>query len=92
MAQNEHVYTICWQPEVAGGITSGENIKTVEGHAVLNFEVTSFSSFRDIKKNHFLREAALDIDDNIKWKPIRVSLKNLPPNPLLQFLVAVQFC
>ena len=42
----------------------------------------SYNSFRDIKKNHFVTaEAAAvveaDIDDNIKRKRIRVSLKKL---------------
>ena len=43
---------------------------TIEGYAVVNFEVTSFSSFRDIKKNYFVTaaEAAADIDDSIKRK------------------------
>ena len=52
-SQNEYVYTICCRLEVAGDIISGENVKTVvgyAGYAVLNFEVTSFSSFRDIYK------------------------------------------
>ena len=40
----------------------------------LIFEVASFGSFRDIPKNHFVSEAA-DIDDSIKQKCIRVSLK-----------------
>ena len=43
---------------------------------MLNFEVASCSSFRVIKKNHFVTtEAAADIDDSIKRKRIRVSLK-----------------
>ena len=43
---------------------------------MLNFEVTSFCSFLDIKKNHFVTaEAAADLDDSIKRKRIRVSLK-----------------
>ena len=50
MTQNEHVYAIYGRPEVAGDVLSAENIKTIEGYAALNFEVASFSSFRDIKK------------------------------------------
>ena len=42
MTPNEHVYAIWCRPEVAGGVISGENEKTVEGYGVLNFEVTSF--------------------------------------------------
>ena len=75
MTQNELVYAICCRPEVAGDVIPGENVKTIEGYAVLNFEVASFSSFRDIK-NHFVTaateaEAKLDIDESI-----RVSLNN----------------
>ena len=78
MTQNEHVHVICCRPEVAGDVISGESVKTVEGYAVWNFEVASFSSFRDIKKtDHFVTAAAqADIDDSIKRKRIRVSLKN----------------
>ena len=74
MNQNEHVRAIDCQPEVAGAIISGEIVKTIESYAALNFEVHSFSSFWDIKKNHFVTAAA-DVDDSIKWKCIRISLK-----------------
>ena len=50
MTQNEQGYAICCRPEVAGDVISGENVKTIEGYAALNFEAASFSSFRDIKK------------------------------------------
>ena len=50
MTQNGHVYAICCRPEIDGDVISGENVKTIEGYAVLNFEVASFSSFRDINK------------------------------------------
>ena len=33
-------------------------VKTIEGYAVLNFEVVGFSSFRDVQKHHFLTAAA----------------------------------
>ena len=55
---------------------SGENIKTIEGYAVLNFDVASFNSFRDMQKTHFVTAAEADISDSIKRKRIRVSLKN----------------
>ena len=43
----------------------GESVKTIEGYAVLNFDVASSNSFRDIfKKKHFVTAAA-DIDDSI---------------------------
>ena len=72
MTQNEYVYAVCCRPEVAGGVISSENVKTLEVYAVLNFEVASFSSFRDIKKNHFV---TADIYESIRQKRIRVSLK-----------------
>ena len=69
MTQNEHVYAICCRPEVAGAVTSGENVKTIEGYTMLHFEVASFSSFRDIPPNHFVTATAAaaeaDIDDSI---------------------------
>ena len=46
---------------------------------MLNFEIAISNSFRDIPKNHFVTaeaEPAADIDDSIKRKRIRVSLKN----------------
>ena len=50
ITQNEHVYAIWCRPEVAGDVISGANVKTIEGSAVLNVEVASFSSFHDIKQ------------------------------------------
>ena len=50
---------------------------------MLNFEVASSKSFRDIQKAHFvMAEAAAetaeaDIDDSIKRKRIRVSIKKV---------------
>ena len=46
---------------------------------MVNFEVASTNSFRDIKKNHFVTAeaaAAADIDDSIQRKRFRVSLNN----------------
>ena len=51
MTQIEHVYAICCRPEVDGDVISSYNVKTSEGYDVLNLEVTSFSSFREIKKS-----------------------------------------
>ena len=48
MTQNEHIYVICCQLEVAGDVISCKDVKTTESYAVLNFEVGSFSSFQDI--------------------------------------------
>ena len=47
MTDNEHVYAICFQPVVAGDVIFGENIKTIEGYALLNSEAAIFSSFRE---------------------------------------------
>ena len=38
---NEHVYGICCRPEVGGDVISGENVKTIECYALLNFEAAS---------------------------------------------------
>ena len=47
LTQNEHVYAICCQPEVAADVVSGENLKTAEYYAVLNFEAASIICFRE---------------------------------------------
>ena len=74
MTQNKHVYAICCRLQVAGDVASGENVKTIEGYALLNFEDASFSSFRDIPKIIFGTAEAADIDDSVKRKRIHVSL------------------
>ena len=45
MTQNEHVYAICCWPEVAGDVSSGENVNTNKGYAMLTFEAASISGF-----------------------------------------------
>ena len=80
MTQNLHACTICFRLEVVYDGISGRNVKTIEGYLVINLEVASSSSFRDIKKslNHFVMAkavAAADTDDSIKRKHFRVSLK-----------------
>ena len=62
VAKNGKVYAICCRPEAAGDVTSGENVKTIEGYAVLNVEVASVSSFRDNKKNHFVTAAETAVE------------------------------
>ena len=47
MTQKEHVYTICCRPEVAGDFISGENVKTVNGYALLNFKAASVSTWEN---------------------------------------------
>ena len=49
MNQNLHVCTIYFRPEVVYDVISGRNIKTIEGILVVNFEVASSNSFRDIQ-------------------------------------------
>ena len=68
MTRNEHGYGICCRPEVAGGVISSQNVKTVEGYAVSNFVVASFGSFRDVQKKiiSWRRRRTPDIDDSIK--------------------------
>ena len=50
MTPNEHVCAICCGPDAAYDVIFGENVKTIEGYAVLNFEVAISSSFRYIPK------------------------------------------
>ena len=47
MTQNEHGYAIWCRLEVAGDVISGENVKTIEGYALYNFEAASISSFHE---------------------------------------------
>ena len=53
MTQNEYVYAIFCRLEEAGDVISSENVKTIEGYAVLNFEAVSFSSFPEIQIQPF---------------------------------------
>ena len=53
LIQNEHVRATCCRQEVAGDVNSSENVTTVEGYDVLNFEFASFISFWDIPKKSF---------------------------------------
>ena len=87
MIQNQHVYAICCRPEVVNDVISCRNVKTLDDYVVLNFEVASSKTFRDIhKKTNFVTtEAAADIDDSIRRKRIRVSLKKHPSSFAYQF-------
>ena len=38
MTQNVHVYTICCRLEVVGDVIFTENVKTIEGYSLSNFE------------------------------------------------------
>ena len=53
MTKNERVYAICCRPEVASNVISGENVKNIEGYAVLNFLAASLSSFRENQNQPF---------------------------------------
>ena len=53
MTQNEHVYAIYCRPKVAGDFISGENVKTTEECALLNFEAASVSSFQENQNQSF---------------------------------------
>ena len=67
MTQNEHVYGICCRAEGACDVISGENVKTIDGHVVLNFKLITLLVSEIFKKNHFVTaEAAADVDDSIK--------------------------
>ena len=46
--QNEHVYAICCRLAVDCDVISGQNLKTVEGYVVVNFEIASSLNFKDI--------------------------------------------
>ena len=50
MTQTLHVCTICCRPEVVYDVISGRNVKAINACVVVNFEIASSSSFRDIKK------------------------------------------
>ena len=53
MTQNEHVYPVSSQQEVAGDAISAESVKAIEGYSVLNFEPASFSSYRENQNQPF---------------------------------------
>ena len=53
LAQNEHVYAIFCRPEVAGEVISGENVKTVEGYAVLHFAAARIIRLRETQNQPF---------------------------------------
>ena len=57
LTQNEYVYAICCQLEEAGDpVISGENVKTTETYAALNFEAVSLAVSEKINISH-LRNA-----------------------------------
>ena len=47
MTQKEYVYAICCRPEAAGDVISSGDVKTLEGYAVLNFQVANVRSFQE---------------------------------------------
>ena len=58
------------------------NVKTIVGYVLVNFEITSFNSFRDMIQKKSFRDGGgdgggrADIDKSSKRKRIRVSLNN----------------
>ena len=52
MTQNKHLNAICCRPEVAD-VVSSDNVKTIEGYAVLNFEVAIALFVSEIFKKTF---------------------------------------
>ena len=71
MTQNEHVCATCCRPEVACDIIYGENVKTVQGYALFNFEAASISSFQENQKQPF----AQCVDDGRHtWAPFSGSV------------------
>ena len=101
MTQNEHVYEICCRPEVVGDGISGENVKTIEGYAVLNFEVASSSSFQYIyfKKTRstphcWVRQNAVPLDLKISVNIRDQIIDSLPDSPVLHtfMLYVIAFC
>ena len=53
MTKNLHICAICCRPEIVYDVISDPNLKTVVGYLVVNFEVASSNSFRDIPKTSF---------------------------------------
>ena len=51
MTQNEHVYTICCEPEVADDIISGDNAETFWDHPVVNLWIAFFSGFFETRSS-----------------------------------------
>ena len=56
MTQKEHVYAICFRPEVAGDVISGGNVNTIECYVVLNLKLLALVVSEQIKISH-LRNA-----------------------------------
>ena len=68
MTQNEHVYSICCRPEVAGNVISHEAVKTIECYTVLNFGVATTIALREnafaFRLKMFLKKITL----TIRWQ------------------------
>ena len=70
MTLNEHVYAICCRPEIDNDVIAGRNVKIVEGYVVVNFEIASFSSFRDL--NAICSRSAEVADDVIPGEDVEI--------------------
>ena len=53
MTQTEQVNAFCFRPEVDGDLIANRKVNTVEDYVVVNFEVASSRSFRDIPPKSF---------------------------------------
>ena len=72
MTKNLHRCTIFCRPEVAYDAISGRDVKTIEGYLLVNLEVASSNSFRDIQKSFRDGDGGGGHRDSIKRKRIRV--------------------
>ena len=50
MIQNWHICVVFGGPEVAGDVITSQNVNTIEGYIVVNFEIASSSSYWENKK------------------------------------------
>ena len=80
MTQNEHVCVICCRSEAAGDVIYGENVNTIECDVCYILKFLTLVVSKIFENIHFVTAEAApaetDIDDSIKRKRIRVSLKN----------------
>ena len=56
-----HAYSICCQPEAAGVIVLGCDVKAVEGYVMVNFELATCSIFRDNQEKNRIPDADVGV-------------------------------
>ena len=54
MAKNEAVYAICCRQKITDDVFAGEDVKTIERYALLNFEAAGISNFRENENQPFV--------------------------------------